>query len=262
MNKNFKLIIILLLLLLIIPKIQNITASHIQKNTKESIDSDTTDKKYLIGKFNPTQDTNFILVNHNYSNKNVFIRKPVWEAYKKMADDAAKEGIKLVILSGTRTFERQKEIWESKWTGNKKVNGKNLSIEILDPVEKAITILKYTAMPGTSRHHWGTDVDLNSLNPSYFKSGYGKKILEWLEKNAYKYGFCQPYTEKNNQRPLGHEEECWHWSYIPLSSKYLNLYIKYINNEDIKGFKGDETVMKINIIDNYMKTINKSCYEN
>ena len=38
-------------------------------------------------------------------------------------------------------------------------------------------------MPSTSRHHWGTDLDLNNLNNSYFTSGKGKKIYKGSEKN-------------------------------------------------------------------------------
>jgi len=45
-------------------------------------------------------------------------------------------------------------------------------------------------MPTASRHHWGTDVDINSVDPDYFMNGTGLKEYEWLKKNAYKYGFC------------------------------------------------------------------------
>jgi len=49
-------------------------------------------------------------------------------------------------------------------------------------------------MPGTSRHHWGTDVDLFSLDNKFFESGDGKIWYSWMVQNAAKYGFCQPYT--------------------------------------------------------------------
>ena len=32
-------------------------------------------------------------------------------------------------------------------------------------------------MPGTSRHHWGTDIDFNSVDPAYFKTATGIKVL-------------------------------------------------------------------------------------
>ncbi|MFM9004881.1 MAG: D-alanyl-D-alanine carboxypeptidase family protein [Flavobacteriales bacterium] len=40
--------------------------------------------------------------------------------------------------------------------------------------------MKFSSMPGTSRHHWGTDIDLNSVEPSYFLSGKGLLIYQWL----------------------------------------------------------------------------------
>ncbi len=49
-------------------------------------------------------------------------------------------------------------------------------------------------MPQASRHHWGTDVDINSVEPEYFESGQGLKEYTWLQENAWKFGFCQPYT--------------------------------------------------------------------
>ncbi|NJK84501.1 MAG: M15 family metallopeptidase [Saprospiraceae bacterium] len=46
-----------------------------------------------------------------------------------------------------------------------------------NPQERALKILKYSSMPGTSRHHWGTDIDLNSFSNSYFEQGEGKKYM-------------------------------------------------------------------------------------
>lgn len=218
------------------------------------------DKKYLLGKFNPALDTAFIKVDNKYSYSDIYIRKPVYSAFKIMAEDALKDDVVLVIVSGTRTFNRQKNIWENKWTGKTKVNGKNLNIVMQNSTERAIEILKYSSMPGISRHHWGTDVDINSTNISYFQKGTGKKVFEWLEQNANKYGFYRPYTEKNQERPNGYEEEFWHWSYIPLSSIFLKNYLEIIKYDDLTGFKGAETAKKINVIEYYVKGINKSCF--
>ena len=94
-------------------------------------------------------------------------------------------------------------------------------------------------MPTTSRHHWGTDIDLNSLSNSYFEQGKGKKEYEWLIENANKYGFYQVYTSKENGR-TGYNLEKWHWSYLPLASEYLKFYNANITYKDISGFKGSE----------------------
>ena len=61
----------------------------------------------------------------------------------------------------------------------------------MDSLKAAKTILLYSSMPTTSRHHWGTDMDINSLENSYFASGQGLKEYTWLKKNAAKFGFCQ-----------------------------------------------------------------------
>ena len=86
-------------------------------------------------------------------------------------------------------------------------------------------------MPGTSRHHWGTDFDINQLNNTYYTKGEGLIIYQWLKKNANKYGFAQPYTE---QRTEGYKEEKWHWSYLPLAKIYLKEWNSaYNNNPDL-----------------------------
>jgi LAS superfamily LD-carboxypeptidase LdcB len=95
---------------------------------------------------------------------------------------------------------------------------KNLKTTIKDPAARAKEILKYSSMPGTSRHHWGTDFDINKLTNSYYESGDGKIILDWLTAHASHYGFARPYTAG---RSGGYQEERWHWSYLPLSRKFL-----------------------------------------
>ena len=217
-------------------------------------------KEILLGKITPSKDTNFSSVEIKYaSRKGFFMQKEAYLSFKKMYDAALKNGIKLTILSATRTFNEQKVIWEGKWTGKIYYFGKNIATLYPDPVERSKYVLKYSSMPGTSRHHWGTDVDLNSMELSYFKTEIGKKTYNWLSVNAYKYGFCQPYTVKDSQRINGYEEEKWHWSYYPIASIYLKEYKENISFEDIKGFAGCETAFKIDIINKYVLSVNKDC---
>ena len=87
-------------------------------------------------------------------------------------------------------------------------------------IENAKKILLYSSMPSTSRHHWGTDIDINSLEPSYFEYGRGKIEYDWLVKNGAKFGFCQTYSDfAKNDRSSGYQEESWHWTYMPKSKK-------------------------------------------
>lgn len=216
--------------------------------------------EYLLGKFNQKTDSSFALIPMKYCSKEgMYLRKETIAAFVKMYDAAKKEGVSLKIISATRNFNEQKSIWEAKWNGSRLVNGKNLAQTINDPVERAKKILRYSSMPGTSRHHWGTDMDLNSLENAYFTTFEGKKTYEWLKKNAATFGFCQPYSIKNESRPNGYEEEKWHWSYMPLSSALLKEYSGKIKPESIAGFTGSETAAKLNVIELYVKGINPEC---
>lgn len=163
-----------------------------------------------------------------------------------MAHEAKKENISLYIISGTRNFNHQKRIWNYKW---------NTKYKNLTPLNRVLKILEYSSMPSTSRHHWGTDIDLNNLTNNYFSYGKGLKEYNWLIENAPKFGFYQVYTSKSTGR-TGYNEEKWHWSYAPLSTLYLEYYNKNISYSDIKDFDGFEFDKDLNIIPDYVNGIN------
>ena len=214
--------------------------------TDTVIEKDTIAKDFLLGKFDYKSHTVFVKVDPRYSSKTLFIQKEVYQAFLDMRYAAAKDGINLIILSGTRNFNEQKAIWERKW--NRYNN--------LEPKARIHKIMEYSSMPSTSRHHWGTDIDLNSLNNNYFNSGTGKKIYDWLSENAQKYGFHQTYKDKTDGR-TGYNLERWHWSYFPLAETYLKHYNENITYEDISGFSGSEYAQELNIITNYVNGIAK-----
>ena len=211
------------------------------------------DKNYLLGKFDPATHPQFVKLADEHtrgSGRGAYLRKETYAAFIKMSDAARKEGVELTIISATRNFESQKRIWENKWNGKVLVEGKNLTT-VTDLKERARLILLYSSMPSTSRHHWGTDMDLNALENSYFDSGEGLKIYSWLKTHAGEYGFCQPYTSKDTGR-TGYEEERWHWSYLPLSGDLLDQYQKQVNYEDITGFEGSKVAKPMGVIRNYV----------
>jgi len=217
-------------------------------------------KNYLLGKFEPAQEKNFVGVDSKYTeNRRLYLRQETYEAFIRMHDAALQSGIKLIIISATRNFNSQKNIWERKWSGRTPVDGKNLAEMVSDPIEKAKIILRFSSMPGTSRHHWGTDIDLNSLDNCYFSAGEGKEIYTWLTENASDYGFCQTYTPKDPTRPTGYEEEKWHWSYLPLCRPFLDQYSQKVGYDDLKDFLGWETAKILRVIENYVQSINKNC---
>jgi LAS superfamily LD-carboxypeptidase LdcB len=211
------------------------------------------DKNYLLGKFDPAKDSRFVQLTAEYASGsalNRFLRKEALESFQKMQSAAQQDGVRLIIISATRNFESQKKIWEDKWNGKVKVAGKDLTT-IMDKNERARMILLYSSMPSTSRHHWGTDIDLNSVSPQYFESAEGKKIYEWLTAHASEFGFCQPYTSKESGR-TGYEEEKWHWSFVPLSKSLLEEYKNQIRYTDITGFLGGETAASLQVIEKYV----------
>jgi LAS superfamily LD-carboxypeptidase LdcB len=179
-------------------------------------------------------------------------------AFEEMHAAATKDGINLKILSATRNFNAQKMIWENKWIGKTLVeDGQNLSKTMPDRVMRAKKILEYSSMPSTSRHHWGTDMDLNALTNAYFDTPKGKKIYDWLTKNAGRYGFCQPYTVG---RPAGYHEERWHWSYMPISKPLMDYCARKMTNDQVKGFLGAETAARIDVVRNYMLGVSQDCW--
>lgn len=216
----------------------------------------------LLGKIVQSKDGDFVRIDQKYTAKpSIYLRKEAYAAFEKMYADAKSEGITLEIISATRNFNYQKGIWERKWTGVTKVGGKNLAVSLPDPVERARAILRYSSMPGTSRHHWGTDIDLCSLNNSWFEKPHGQKVYSWLQAHAAEYGFCQTYTVMDETRPAGYQPEKWHWSYMPIADKYLKAYLRQVQYSDIKGFKGAEAAKGMNVIADYVGGIGPRCKE-
>ncbi|WP_179349376.1 M15 family metallopeptidase [Winogradskyella pacifica] len=203
-------------------------------------------KALVLGQFDYKTDSTFSKVSAQHSAKTLYLNKTVYTAFLDMYEAAKKDGVVLHILSGTRNFYEQKAIWERKWN----------SYSNLEPLKRAQKILEYSSMPSSSRHHWGTDLDLNSLSNSYFSTGNGKAIYDWLNANANHFGFYQVYTTKDNSR-TGYNLEKWHWSYLPLADPYLKFYNSNITIEDIANFKGSETAKELHIIEDYVNGISK-----
>ena len=200
---------------------------------------------FLNGKIQINQQKRFVLIPDHVALKKVYLDPKALKAFLKMRAFAGRAGINLYILSGFRSFQAQKQIWEAKF----KRSGKY-------PIEaRILEILKYSAIPGGSRHHWGSDIDIvyskrhPILTNRRFEFGYGRKVYRWLRKNASKFGFCQPYlSDLENRNPgkysMGHNEEKWHWSYKPLASQRLKEYKQYIKELAPNGFSGAEATRK------------------
>lgn len=181
-----------------------------------------------------------------------FLQKDVVDAFLAMQTAAKEAGFNLQPASTYRDFERQKAIWNGKFAGERKVHddtGQALDLTPLNDWQKCQAILRWSAVPGASRHHWGTEIDFFDpdllpagqkllLEPwEYQPGGYFAELTEWLQNNAEKFAFYFPFlTACNKQIGL----EPWHLSYQPLASQYEKLFAPEIlfnawENEDVAG---------------------------
>lgn len=228
----------LLLPLIYLLLLTNITA---QNSSAEVIS-----KEFLLGKILYKENPDFVKTKREHSSREIYLNREVYGAFINMFESAKKDGVRLQIISGARNFEHQKAIWERKWK----------AYEELDPLCRSHKILQFSSMPATSRHHWGTDIDLNNLENSYFEEGLGKAEYEWLVENAFRYGFYQVYTSKDTGR-TGYSEEKWHWSYLPLARRYLQEYNDTVRYEDITGFEGAYLAKAQKMISAYVNGISE-----
>lgn len=138
---------------------------------------------------------------------------------------AAKEaGFNIHVVSSYRSYTHQNGIWERKYK-----NFRNQGLSHQKTIEK---IIEYSTIPGTSRHHWGTDLDIidstkgipsNPLSETHFnEGGRMRKFKLWLDGNSEKFGFYLVYTNKEGRKGFAYEP--WHFSYKPLSIKMLKEY--------------------------------------
>ena len=175
-----------------------------------------------------------------FKNDNIRLREDAYNAFLNMQRAAKNDGIEIMVVSAYRSYDRQKNIWNRKY--------KSYTNSGLSPQESIQKIIEYSTMPGTSRHHWGTDIDIidgsvpqpkNVLSPEHFEpNGPFTRLKNWVIKNANKYGFYLVYT--NNPDRKGFKYEPWHYSYKPLSEKYLQAYknqeiINNIVTDDLDG---------------------------
>lgn len=155
------------------------------------------------------------------------LRKEAYDAFLEMKRAAYQDGIDIEIVSSYRSFDRQLAIFERKYLQYTEDEG-------MAPLEAIDKIIEYSTIPGTSRHHWGTDIDIidaskktegDVLVTSKFEEGGPFADLRvWMEEHAREYGFYLVYTNESKRR--GFKYEPWHYSYAPLSVPMLEIFRK------------------------------------
>jgi LAS superfamily LD-carboxypeptidase LdcB len=168
-----------------------------------------------------------------------------------MRDAAAEVGIDLKPSSGFRDFDRQLAIWNAKWAGDRPLfdrEGRQLERAQLSDSQAIDAILCWSALPGGSRHHWGSDFDLidqaaipegyqvQLVPAEYAPDGVFGKLSQWLDENMHQFGFFRPYrTDRGGVSP-----EPWHVSYAAVAvpaveSLSLSTLRQVLEASDIAG---------------------------
>ena len=139
----------------------------------------------------------------------------------------------------------------------------------MDPLEAIDKIIEYSTIPGTSRHHWGTDIDLidgyrktegDVLVPEKFKSGGPfEDFKKWMDENSKKFDFLLVYTDDPKRR--GFKYEPWHYSYAPISIPMLTAYrrlniLQLLRQEEFYGSEHFTSGFIKNYIQNNILDIN------
>jgi LAS superfamily LD-carboxypeptidase LdcB len=152
----------------------------------------------------------------------------VVEPFRRLRAAAGDAGIDLVPVSSFRDFKRQLDIWNAKLRGERELRGADgglLDARALDDEARVQAVLTWSALPGASRHHWGTDFDVidaravpagyrpRLVPEEYASGGVFARLNEWLTGHAAEYGFFRPYATWRG----GVQPEVWHLSHAQVA---------------------------------------------
>ena len=151
-------------------------------------------------------------------------------AFLAMRDAAARAGLSLEAVSSFRDFDRQLVLWNRKWRGERPLldrAGQPLDAAGLSDSQRVDAILAWSAIPGGSRHHWGSDIDVidaaamppgyqvQLLPAEYAPDGVFARLTAWLDQHMGRFGFFRPYGSDRGGAGI----EPWHLSYAPVASE-------------------------------------------
>ena len=157
-------------------------------------------------------------------------------AFDRLASDARAAGFEPEVASAYRSFDRQRSIWNAKLAGERAVlddADQPVPMSALSALEQIHAVLRFSALPGTSRHHWGTDLDV--FDRSAMPEGYELQLCMaevceggifddfhcWLDEridSGESHGFFRPYDRDRG----GVSPERWHLSYAPAAQAFEN----------------------------------------
>lgn len=162
------------------------------------------------------------------------VHRDVVRPLRALREDARTAGFDLTVLSGFRGFDRQLSIWNRKAGGELPVldsDATPVDIRTLTERELVFAILRWSALPGASRHHWGTDVDVfdAATRPEGYEielipeevdaGGMFAPLHDWLDtcmEAGEAHGFFRPYDRDRG----GVAPERWHLSHRPMAATF------------------------------------------
>ncbi|MBG6241123.1 MAG: D-alanyl-D-alanine carboxypeptidase family protein [Candidatus Symbiopectobacterium sp. Dall1.0] len=188
-------------------------------------------------------------------------------AFTGLQQAAAGDGFQLQPASTFRDFARQRHIWNQKFNGERPLLDKNsqpLVAATLSVAERCAAILRWSALPGASRHHWGTELDIYDpsrlpqgarlqLEPwEYEAGGYFAELNDWLTAHMAQFDFYRPFAHDRG----GVAVEPWHISYQPLSRPAAQqltpeVILEAWQHEDIAG----DTWLRLHLPDIFSRFI-------
>jgi len=119
-------------------------------------------------------------------------------AWSRLAAAAERDGVRLLLLSGFRSYAYQAELIRRK----------------LDRGQSFAEILAVVAAPGFSEHHSGHAVDIGTPGCEPLSEEFeDTSAFRWLERRADTHGFRLSYPRGNG---LGIIYEPWHWALTPV----------------------------------------------
>ena len=195
-----------------------------------------TANKELIQCITGQSDAHLVAIQNHYLHTNIV------NDFVALQSAAASAGFDLCIASSFRDFNRQSAIWNAKFSNKRVVlNKAQQAVELnsLSDIEKCTAIMLYSALPGASRHHLGTDLDIFDkravsndyelqLTPDeYQHGGPFAELSQWLDTHLAEFGFYRPY-----QHDLGGvAPELWHISHIAQSEQLMrHLSVEVLHN--------------------------------
>ncbi len=170
-------------------------------------------------------------------------------ALGRLQERAAEQGFNLQVASGFRSYERQRAIWNAKASGERLIfdeADQQLDIAELSEEQLLHAILRFSALPGTSRHHWGTDLDIYdaaAVEPDYqvqlsatevTGTGVFCPLHEWLD-GRLAAADCENFYRPYDRDQGGVAPERWHLSYQPLAAECMQILSLQLVEDNLRA---------------------------